>query len=64
MIEEIEAYGHENVRSTHKTTFEITKERALTKRGNCIIAVGATKGARDLGYRFREAARRETTEIK
>ena len=63
VIEKIEAYGHENVRSSHKTTFEITKEKRLTKRGDCIIAVGATKGAKDLDLKFREAAKRETTEI-
>ena len=63
VIEKIEAYGHENVRSSHKTTFEITKEKRLTKRGDCIIAVGATKGAKDLDFKFREAAKKETAEI-
>ena len=63
VIEKIEAYGHENVRSVHKTTFEITREKRLTKRGDCIIAAGATKGAKDLDLKFREAAKRETTEI-
>ena len=63
IIEKIEAYGHENVRSTHPTTFEITKEKKLTKRGDCIVAVGATKGARDLSLEFKEAAKREDTKI-
>lgn len=63
VTEKIEAYGHENVRSSHRATFEITKEKRLTKRGDCIIAVGATKGAKDLNLEFREAAKRETTEI-
>ena len=63
VIEKIQAYGHGNVRSTHKTTFEITKEKRLTKRGDCIIAVGATKGVEDLDFKFREAAKRETAEI-
>ncbi|MFQ5758114.1 MAG: DUF371 domain-containing protein [Candidatus Bathyarchaeia archaeon] len=63
VIEEINAYGHENVRSTHETTFEITKEKTLTKRGDCIIAVGATRGVKDLGPKFREAVRRKTAKI-
>jgi len=62
-IEKINAYGHGNIRSTHETTFEITKEKTLTKRGDCIIAVSATKGARDLGLKFREAAKRKTARI-
>jgi len=57
------ACGHENIRATHGTTFEITKELALTKRGDCIIAVGATKGAADLPVGFKEAARSEGAQM-
>jgi hypothetical protein len=63
ITEVIEAYGHQNVRSTHKTTFEITKEADLTKRGDCIIAVNATKGAADFNPEFKEAARKENAKI-
>lgn len=63
VTEVITAYGHTNVRSTHKTTFEITKETILTKCGDCIIAVGATKGAKDLSLEFREATKRKATKI-
>ena len=59
----IMAQGHENVQSTNKTTFEITKENSLTKRGNCIIAVNATKGAADLSRQFKEVARSKNTQI-
>jgi len=64
VTEKISAYGHENVRSTHETTLAITKEKSLTERGDCIIAVGATKGAKDLGLRFREAAKSKASQIK
>jgi hypothetical protein len=53
----INAHGHKDVQSTNKTTFEITKENHLTKRGDCIIAVGASKGAADLNQRFKAVAR-------
>ena len=59
----ISAHGHVNVQSTNKTTFEITKENHLTKRGDCIIAVGATKGATDLNQRFRAVARSQDARI-
>jgi len=55
----IYARGHENIQSSNRTTFETTKETFLTKRGDCIIAVGANKGAADLNPRFKEAARNE-----
>jgi hypothetical protein len=57
------ARGHENIQATHKTTFEITKETALTKRGDCIIAVEATKGAADLSLEFKKAARRKGAQM-
>jgi hypothetical protein len=63
VTETIHAYGHENIQSTNRTTFEITKETFLTKRGDCIIAVGSTKGAVDLSPEFKEAARHEHSRI-
>jgi hypothetical protein len=63
VITVIFARGHENIQATHETTFEITKEATLTKRGDCIIAVEATKGAADLPLEFREAARKKGAQI-
>ena len=57
------ARGHENVQSTHRTTFEVTKEEALSKRGDCILAVEATKAAANLPVEFKEAARKEGARI-
>ncbi len=57
------ARGHKNVMSIHKTTFELTKEVALSKRGDCIVAVEATKAAVDLPVEFKEAAKREGAQI-
>jgi hypothetical protein len=57
------ARGHENIQATHKTTFEITKDAILTKRGDCVIAVEATKGAVDLPLEFKEAARKKGAKI-
>jgi len=58
------ARGHENVQATHRTTFEVTKEAALSKRGDCIVAVEAKKAAIDLPFEFKEAARKEGARIK
>jgi len=63
IVEVLEAHGHKNIRSTHKTTLEVTKENVLTKRGDCIIAVGSTKGAADLSPAFKEAMKREAARL-
>ncbi|MEM1550527.1 MAG: DUF371 domain-containing protein [Candidatus Bathyarchaeia archaeon] len=62
-IEEIEAFGDPLIRATHISTFEVTREWHLTERGDCIIAVGANKAAKDLNERFKEIARRADSEI-
>ncbi|WP_067960540.1 DUF371 domain-containing protein [Nitrosopumilus sp. Nsub] len=45
---EIEFFGHENIRSNHKNTIEITKESHLTPRGDCIVGVSANSSCKDL----------------
>ncbi len=50
------ARGHENVRATHRTTLEVTREEWLTPRGDCIVGVASEAGARDLPGWLREAA--------
>lgn len=42
------ARGHANVRATHASTFEVTKEDHLTPRGDCIIGVSSEAAAADL----------------
>ncbi|HJU12935.1 MAG TPA: DUF371 domain-containing protein [Candidatus Nitrosotalea sp.] len=45
---EIPFYGHENVRSLHPKTIEITTESHLTTNGDCIVGVRASAGCNDL----------------
>jgi len=62
--EHLIAFGHENIKSTNKTTFEITKEEHLTPRGDCIAAVSASKGAVDLSPEFKKTACRPDAHIE
>lgn len=57
------ARGHENISAKHETTLEITKELYLSKKGDCIIAVGANKGIDDLGSEFKENLRKDHARI-
>lgn len=52
--EVIFAYGHKNIQATHKSTFEITKEKRLSRKGDCIIAVSADKALADLNAEFKK----------
>lgn len=47
-------YGHENIQGTHKATLEFTKEKNLSKKGDCIIAVAADKALADLSTEFKK----------
>ena len=47
-IEQITAYGHENILCTHGTTIEITKDNHLSIKGNCILGINASKACFDL----------------
>ena len=57
------ARGHPNIVATHSTTLEITKDHTLTKQGDCIIAVEATKGLTDLSKDFRAACVNDNARI-
>jgi hypothetical protein len=61
--ETVIAHGHPHVRGTHATTFEVTTEEELTLNGDCIIAVGADKGAAALSPEFRAVISRESAQL-
>jgi len=42
------AKGHENVTSKHKSTFEITTDKSLTLKGDCIIGLNSEITLNDL----------------
>jgi len=61
--ETVIAHGHPLVRGTHPTTFEVTTEEELTIYGDCIIAVGADKGASALSREFRDILSKEGSNL-
>lgn len=61
--EVIHARGHKNITAIHRTTFEFTKDIDISKRADCIIAVGADKAAADLSPQFKALARKKDAEI-
>ena len=61
---EIQFSGHENIRSNHKRTIEITKESHLTPRGDCIVGVNANSSCADLSPLLKEKIRDPKIQIR
>jgi hypothetical protein len=64
VIFEIQFSGHENIRSNHKKTIEITKESELTVRGDCIIGVNASSSCFDLPESLKEKIRDPKSKVQ
>jgi len=63
IVEVIHAFGHPNILASHPTTIMITKERQVTKRGDCIVAVDADKSVADLSIEFKQALRQPEAKL-
>ena len=60
---EIQFYGHENIRSLHQKTIEITTEPNLTLNGDCIIGVNANCACNDISEKMKKLLRSSKTNI-
>lgn len=63
IVEVIHAFGHPNIRASHPTTIMITKERQVTQRGDCIVAVDADKSVADLSVDFKRTLRQPNAKL-
>ena len=61
---EIEFFGHENIRSNHSRTIEITKESELSLRGDCIVGVRAKYSCSDLPDELKKKMQDPTSVIE
>lgn len=60
---EIPFSGHENIRSLHKKTIEITKESNLTPSGDCIIGINAKCGCNDIPKEIKEKLKNSNAKV-
>ncbi len=60
---EIGFSGHENIRSNHQKTIEITKESYLTPQGDCIVGVNATSSCADLPQELKDKLKARDAKI-
>jgi uncharacterized protein len=63
VVEVVHAWGHPNIQATHPTTIMFTKERMVTQRGDCVIAVAADKSVADLSPEFKRAMKQSGAKL-
>ena len=63
VTETFSAFGHLNIRATHRATLEFTKERHLSREGDCIIAIASDKTVADLSRKFKECLRKPNSRL-
>ena len=59
--DKVTARGHQTIRALHPTTFELTKDKHLTERGDCIIGVDLDKGVSELDPELKKVLRKKTS---
>ena len=62
--DEVSFRGHPNVISSHPTTMEITRDDHLSRRGNCIVGVCASKACSQLQQNIRSNLRKDEGVVK
>ncbi len=63
ITETITAFGHPNVQAIHPTTLMITKDKHISKNGDCIVAVAADKALSDLSTKLKDALRQPNAKL-
>ena len=58
------ARGHPNVKATHPSTLEITKDDFLTPRGDCIIAIKSDLACKDLPEDVKSLLRNDNSLVR
>lgn len=61
--ENIMAWGHENIQVIHPSTLMFTKEKHLSKTGDCIVGVASDKAVTDLNQKFKDALRKPNAKL-
>ena len=61
--EKVLAFGHENIQATHPSTLMFTREKHLSKNGDCIVAVASDKAAADLSPEFKDKLRKPNAKL-
>jgi len=61
--ENIVASGHENILAIHPSTLMFTREKHLSKTGDCVVGVAADKAVADLNQKFKDTLRKSNAKL-
>jgi hypothetical protein len=61
--ENIVAFGHENIQAIHPSTLMFTREKHLSKTGDCVVGVAADKAVADLSQTFKDTLRKPNAKL-
>ena len=61
--ENILAIGHENIQAIHPSTLMFTRDKHLSKTGDCIVAVAADKAVADLSVELKDKLRKPNAKL-
>ena len=61
--ENILAFGHLNIQAIHPSTLMFTREKHLSKTGDCIVALAADKAVADLSPEFKDKLRKPNAKL-
>jgi hypothetical protein len=61
--ENIVAFGHENIQAIHPSTLRFTKEKHLSKTGDCVVGVASDKAVADLSQTFKDTLRKPNAKL-
>jgi hypothetical protein len=61
--EKVWAFGHENIQAIHPSTLMFTKDKHLSKNGDCIVALAADKAVADLSPEFKNKLRKPNAKL-
>ncbi len=61
--ETIVAKGHPNITAKHTTTFQVTKDKDISKRADCVIGIGADRAMCDFSEFTRTALRNDGASV-
>ena len=57
------ALGHESIQAIHPSTLMFTREKHLSKTGDCVVAVAADKAVADLNQTFKDALQKPNAKL-
>ncbi len=61
--ENIVAFGHKNIQAIHPSTLMFTREKYLSKTGDCVVGVAADKAVADLNQEFKEKLKKPNAKL-